>query len=691
MLFRSDSLPIRLLARLLARGGSEVRARQQLRELSGVLQINALLAATVLLPAALMAWFALTTIQSEVALVDADLKQRADAVITHTSETMESMLGTFEDRALERLAVGQATDTNLAQLSPYLLGSFRYDSTGQLASPFELPVSEPPVEATPAFRSAWKRAVQLDRSEEYSDAAWAFRIAGEVAQSPSLIAEATLGRARSQFRMGDPDAATRTLAEVSATASGLRDRTGYRISDLIDLQRADLARLESQGAESTAYVDLVNDLLAARWVIGRPNEASVARRALTRVEQVADSDWVGRQRTRLNERTRQLYWAEILIQELELFRGTARRADNEEFRYVLGNETGALWATIDRGDNRYAFAFDLPEIIMELSGEVANVTALDPDINASLVLPGELRPNNAIDGRSLAPRMPQVSVVITPSDPELVTTRKRKRRQSRLLILFAAVCTSLLGLTVSIRLVRTVTASARMKTDFAANVSHELRSPITQIRLKAEALQLDLLVGPEKDRAYEVIVRESERLSRLVDNVLDFAAIEAGAKSYTFRVEDIGDILAKSVRSESQQLEAAGLDIELDIASNLPMVRVDRDAIGQVVTNLLSNAAKYGAAGGWVGITARRTPKAVQFIVADKGMGISPEDLDQLFVHFFRSEDADVRKQKGTGIGLSIVRYIVEAHGGEIRADSTRGIGTRFIVTLPLTAALSGV
>jgi signal transduction histidine kinase len=156
-------------------------------------------------------------------------------------------------------------------------------------------------------------------------------------------------------------------------------------------------------------------------------------------------------------------------------------------------------------------------------------------------------------------------------------------------------------------------------------------------------------------------------------------------------VEDIGDVLAKAVRSESPQLEAEGLDVELDIASNLPMVRVDRDAIGQVVTNLLSNAAKYGSAGGWVGITARRTPKAVQIIIADKGMGISPEDLDQLFVHFFRSEDADVRKQKGTGIGLSIVRYIVEAHGGEIRADSTRGIGTRFIVTLPLTAALSGV
>ena len=682
---------IRWLARLMARGGSEVRARQRLREWSNLIQINALLAVTVLFPAILMAWFALTTIASEGALVDADLQERADAVIERSSDTLDSILGGFEERSLTRLEVGQATDTNLAALSPYLLGAFRYDATGDLVAPFALPVVDPPAEPTPAFREVWKRALQLERSDLFEEAADAFALAYDAAQTPGLQAEALLGKARSLRRAGDPEGAAMVLGELFADAAGVRDRYGFRISDLVALQRAELLGDVDPTAPRDLYEALVNDVLSERWVIGRPNEAAVARRALDRVEDAADDDWVARQRTRLTERTTQLYWAEILVQELELFRGTARRASDDEFRYVLGNETGALWATVDREGSRYAFAFDLPRILDLIRAEVDTATSLDDELNARLILPGELRPPSAIDGRSLAPRLPQVSLVVSPSDPETIVERKQQRRRSRLLILFAAVCTSLLGLTLSIRLVRTETSSARMKTDFAANVSHELRSPITQIRLKAEALQLDLLGESEKGRAYDVILRESERLSRLVDNVLDFAAIEAGAKSYTFRLEDLGDILHKSVRSESPTLEAAGMDIELDISSDLPMIRVDREAIGQVMTNLLSNAAKYGSAGNWVGITARRTPKAVQLIVADRGMGIEPDDLEQLFDHFFRSEDSDVRQQKGTGIGLSIVRYIVEAHGGEIRADSTRGLGTRFIVTLPLTSQETGV
>lgn len=687
---RRDPVLIRLLVRLLARGGSEVRARQKLRDWSDLVQINALLALAVLLPAVVMSWFALSTLETEGAVIDRDLQQRAEVVIDRTQEELERLLGGFEDRTMSRLTVGQATDTNVAELSPLLLGSFRYDSTGQLVSPFELPLADVPAQPTPAFRYAWKRAVQLERSGDARGAAAAYARAAIEGGSPALEAEAGLGRARSLLAAGDADGATATLQDLYAEASDLRDRYGFRIGDLVALQRIQIARAEDPDVATPLYRSLVNDLLASRWVIGRPNEASVARRALEQVEDEADPDWVGRQRIRLTERTRQLYWAEILVQELELFRGTARRADDDEFRYLLGNETGALWATVDYNDSRYAFAFDLPALLADLSAEVERATELDPDIHARLILPGELRPASAIEGRSLAPRLPQVSVVVSPRDPELVAQRKRSRRRTRVLTLVIAVFTSLMGLVLSIRLVRRETSSARMKTDFAASVSHELRSPITQIRLKAEALQLDLLVGKEQNRAYDVILRESERLSRLVDNVLDFAAIEAGKKSYTFRQEDLGEILYKSVRAAAPQLEAAGLDIEVDIDHDLPIVRVDREAIGQVLTNLLSNAAKYGAAGGYVGVTARRTPKAVQFIVADKGMGIEPEDLDRLFEHFFRSEDPEVRKQKGTGIGLSIVRYIIEAHGGEIRADSLRGKGTRFIVTLPLTSVESG-
>src|SRR5690606_8635946 len=164
-----------------------------------------------------------------------------------------------------------------------------------------------------------------------------------------------------------------------------------------------------------------------------------------------------------------------------------------------------------------------------------------------------------------------------------------------------AVAMSVLGVLASLRLVGNELDAARIKTDFAANVSHELRSPITQIRLKAESLQLDLAYDDaDRQEHYDAIVREAERLSRLVDNVLDFAAIERGVKRYTFRPEDVTSMLEQAVAACKGDFEGRALTFDVQIPEDLPVVWCDREAIGQVMTNLLSNAAKYGSEGGWV-------------------------------------------------------------------------------------------
>ena len=122
---------------------------------------------------------------------------------------------------------------------------------------------------------------------------------------------------------------------------------------------------------------------------------------------------------------------------------------------------------------------------------------------------------------------------------------------------------------------------------------------------------------------------------------------------------------------------------DVELPDDLPVLHFDREAIGQVLTNLLSNASKYGADGKWVGVKVRDKGDFVTISVADKGMGIAPDEVKRVFDEFFRSEDAAVRRKKGTGIGLAIVRYIVEAHGGSITVRSTRGSGTTFTVSLP--------
>lgn len=225
-----------------------------------------------------------------------------------------------------------------------------------------------------------------------------------------------------------------------------------------------------------------------------------------------------------------------------------------------------------------------------------------------------------------------------------------------------------------------------MKADFAANVSHELRSPITQIRLKAESLQLDLCYDDDDRREhYDAIVLESERLSRLVDNVLDFAAIERGAKRYSLRADDLLDVVRFQAEATEDTLRSRGLELSVDLPDDLPPVWLDREAIGQVIINLLSNAAKYGADGGWVGLRVWETEEGVELSVADRGIGISEEELPQVFDDFFRSTDPLVRRKKGTGIGLAIVRYIVEAHGATITVESEAGEGTTFTILFPTT------
>src|SRR5690606_29371757 len=146
------------------------------------------------------------------------------------------------------------------------------------------------------------------------------------------------------------------------------------------------------------------------------------------------------------------------------------------------------------------------------------------------------------------------------------------------------------------------------------------------------------------------IVREAERLSRLVDNVLDFAAIERGVKRYTFRPEDVTSMLEQAVAACKGDFEGRALTFDVQIPEDLPVVWCDREAIGQVMTNLLSNAAEYGSEGGWVGVAARRAGDWVEVSISDRGVGISADDLARIFDHFFRSTDPEVRRRKGTGI-----------------------------------------
>lgn len=230
-------------------------------------------------------------------------------------------------------------------------------------------------------------------------------------------------------------------------------------------------------------------------------------------------------------------------------------------------------------------------------------------------------------------------------------------------------------------------ALARLKSDFVSNVSHELRTPLSLIRLYAETLELGRVTTPEKHHEYYQIIRkESERLTGLINNILDFSRIEAGRKEYDFRETDLRELVHNTLDSYRYQIEQNGFTFEEKI-DPVPALRVDREAMARSLLNLVNNALKYSQDRKFIGVNLYRENGSVNLEVVDHGIGIPVPEQQKIFEKFYRVGDPLVHNTKGSGLGLSLVRHIVEAHGGQVSVDSMPGEGSKFTIKLPVDGA----
>ena len=243
----------------------------------------------------------------------------------------------------------------------------------------------------------------------------------------------------------------------------------------------------------------------------------------------------------------------------------------------------------------------------------------------------------------------------------------------------------IIGLVLTKHVVSKEMALAKLKSDFVSNVSHELRTPLALIRLYAETLELGRITTKDKKQEYYRIVRkESERLTALINNILDFSRIEAGHKEYEFRETDIADLVHNTLDSYRYQIEQQGFKFEENLDQSLPRVYVDREAIARALVNLVNNALKYSDNEKFLGVNLYRVNGTVKLEVADRGIGITRREQTKIFEKFYRTGDPLVHNTKGSGLGLSLVRHITEAHGGEIAVESTPGKGSKFTMSLPV-------
>ena len=225
---------------------------------------------------------------------------------------------------------------------------------------------------------------------------------------------------------------------------------------------------------------------------------------------------------------------------------------------------------------------------------------------------------------------------------------------------------------------------AEMKSSFVSNVSHELRTPLSLIRMFAETLELGRVRTEEKkNEYYKIIGQETERLTHLINNILNFSKMEAGRKEYHFQKFDLIQMINTVLDSYQFHLENNGFKIEKSLPGNRLLLNGDREALSEAFINLLDNAVKYSENDKTINVNAGSTDGSLFFEVKDHGIGISQEDQKKIFDKFYRVSHGLVHNKKGTGLGLTLVKKIVEAHKGKIIVESQLGIGSLFRVVLP--------
>jgi len=259
------------------------------------------------------------------------------------------------------------------------------------------------------------------------------------------------------------------------------------------------------------------------------------------------------------------------------------------------------------------------------------------------------------------------------------------RRNVYILIVVVVVAVLFLGGFMAIRSTAKELELARLKSEFVSTVSHEFRTPLMSIRYLSEMLDGGRVKGEDRKKIYYgKINKESERLSRLIENMLDFSKIEAGMKEYKFEDLSVKEMVKEVSSRFKEYMADKKMTLECEIQDTLPAVRADREAISRALFNLLDNAVKYSGKNPVIHLRAFLKEEAVFLEVQDMGAGISKDDQKKVFEKFYRSSDPASKNIEGSGIGLTLVDHIIKAHGGQVMMESDLGQGTRVTLKLPI-------
>ena len=340
-----------------------------------------------------------------------------------------------------------------------------------------------------------------------------------------------------------------------------------------------------------------------------------------------------------------------------------------------------------------AFEIDKTYVLTELFPRLPGRGEAGESVRAGLYseagpltsLPNAPPPAQALAVENLSEYFPWWSLALF--DTRGKTIDQLVRREMRLYgaVLLGIAVLILSGIVMTLRAATHEAETVRLRSDFVSNVSHELKTPLSLIRLFGETLESDQWTDDGKRREFSrIIARESRRLTYLIDNVLDFSKIDSGRREYVFERGDLVKVISDTLEAYRFYFRDQGFEFDISLPPGPIFITMDKDAMAQTLLNLLNNAEKYSGEQKYIGVKMALHGDQVLITVEDRGPGIPPSDLKHIFEKFYRGGSGPAREVQGCGLGLTIVKSTVEGHGGHISVESEIDRGSRFIITLPL-------
>jgi signal transduction histidine kinase len=484
------------------------------------------------------------------------------------------------------------------------------------------------------------------------------------------------------------------LMEIAAQSGVLYSQVERAVGLVEDLESAlgsFLVLVPTEGSEPLLQrlVDLSGEISKRNKSKARAVPPATKWRAIWRVHQEA-RDFYARHAAEFKNSPKanrpRIYWLDephekrwLVVEDLDReFRGitaASQQAIGEEFARAIAAEIfpNQYGATVEVGGERVWATPGTGRLLSSFS------SASEAGENSAL-------PARRVQSASLrdASNVPEIRVSVWLARPEILYARQRSRTLWFGGLIAASAASVFAGFLIARNAFERQRKLGEMKSNFVSSVSHELRAPIASVRLMAEELECAGGGGAENGRVYyRFIVQECRRLSALIENVLDFSRIERGRKEYEFESTDFAALAEITIESMRQYAARREVKLTLELRGEIRPGEADGRAIQQVLVNLLDNAVKHSPAGGGVLVVLEFSPQTIMFSVHDRGEGIPVADHEKIFQEFFRRGSELRRETEGVGLGLTIVKSLVEAHGGEVMVRSEVGKGSCFVVVIP--------